>query len=115
MGENEATRRRVCRLAPCPSYDVEGMESWLSELAQEGLLLEPDGFFAGLAFFSRARALRSPLPTGSGAEEHQPLVRKRAASRTRSSWPLAKSMAGITWPSEAIFTSTGAWNPAPGS
>lgn len=54
MGENEATRRRICRLAPCPSYDVEGMESWLSELAQEGLLLEPDGFFVGLAFFSRA-------------------------------------------------------------
>lgn len=48
--ENE---RRVYRLPPCPAYDVEGMESWLSDLAEKGLLLAEDGFFAGVAAFQR--------------------------------------------------------------
>lgn len=45
--------RHVHRLPPCPAYDVEGMESWLSELAQEGLFLSKDGFFCGAATFER--------------------------------------------------------------
>jgi len=45
--------RHAYRLPPCPAYDVEGMESWLGELAGEGLLLAPDGFFAGVGTFER--------------------------------------------------------------
>lgn len=45
--------RYAHRLPPCPAYDVEGMESWLGELAGEGLLLAPDGFFAGVGTFER--------------------------------------------------------------
>ena len=45
--------RHTYRLPPCPAYDVEGMERWLSGLAQEGLFLARDGFFCGLATFER--------------------------------------------------------------
>lgn len=45
--------RHTYRLPPCPAYDVEGMESWLSGLAQEGLFLARDGFFCGIATFER--------------------------------------------------------------
>ena len=49
----EAHSRTVYRLPPCPSYDVEGTEAWLTDLAREGLLLEADGFFAGFAAFEK--------------------------------------------------------------
>lgn len=46
--------KEVRRLLPCPAYDVEGMESWLTELArEEGLILMKDGIFAGVATFQR--------------------------------------------------------------
>lgn len=44
---------KVYRLPPCPAYDVEGMESWLSEMSAKGLHLCKDGFFAGIATFSK--------------------------------------------------------------
>ena len=44
----------VLRLPPCPDYDVEGTECWLTDLAREGLLLKKDGLFAGVAVFERA-------------------------------------------------------------
>lgn len=49
----EAHSRTVYRRPPCPSYDVEGTEAWLTDLAREGLLLESDGFFAGFAAFEK--------------------------------------------------------------
>lgn len=52
MRDNKVNRHTY-RLPPCPSYDVEGMESWLGDLAQDGLLLSKDGFFAGIATFDR--------------------------------------------------------------
>lgn len=48
---------KIYRLPPCPAYDVEAMESWLSDLAEEGLFLAEDGFFLGIAAFER-RELR---------------------------------------------------------
>ena len=45
--------KRVYRLPPCPGYDVEGTESWLSDLSAEGLFLTEDGFFCGLGSFER--------------------------------------------------------------
>jgi len=49
----ETRERKVFRPAPCPAYDVEGMESWLSDLSAEGLHLAPDGIFCGIAEFHR--------------------------------------------------------------
>ena len=45
--------RHVYRIPPCPTYDVEGMESWLTDMAAQGLFLCQDGFFAGFAAFER--------------------------------------------------------------
>lgn len=53
MRGTQKSERRVYRLPPCPAYDVEGMEGWLSEMAQNGLFLAKDGFFAGVASFER--------------------------------------------------------------
>lgn len=51
MSGNNEEKKTYYRLAPCPSYDVEGMESWLEDLAEEGLFLASDGFFCGFGFF----------------------------------------------------------------
>ncbi len=51
-------KRSAYRLPPCPAYDVEGMESWLSDLSAEGLELERDGFFLGIASFRRVETPR---------------------------------------------------------
>lgn len=48
----------VYRLAPCPAYDVMGMESWLSDLSAEGLHLTRDGIFFGIAGFQRGEPRR---------------------------------------------------------
>ena len=33
------------RIPPCPAYDIPAMESWLEDMAAEGLHLSKDGFF----------------------------------------------------------------------
>jgi len=43
--------QHIYRIPPCPAYDISGMENWLSDLAEEGLVLMQDGFFAGIATF----------------------------------------------------------------
>lgn len=50
MCEQREKGRRVYRLAPCPRYDVAGMESWLADMALEGKLLCK--FVAGVAVFN---------------------------------------------------------------
>lgn len=46
--KQNARHRCVRRLLPCPIYDVESVESWLSDLAsQEGLFLAKENFLAG--------------------------------------------------------------------
>ncbi len=39
------------RLSPCPLFDIEGVESWLQEMAARGLVLCRDGFWGGIASF----------------------------------------------------------------
>ncbi len=50
--------RRVYRLTPCPDWDVEGVESWLTDLAGEGLLLAEDGIWGRTAAFTRGEPRR---------------------------------------------------------
>ena len=54
LGKWRGTRRCRIVLPPCPSYDVEGTESWLSDMERAGWRLTPEGFFGGLARFERA-------------------------------------------------------------
>jgi len=53
MVENDK-RKIVYRLPPCPDYDVEGMESWLTEMSRQGFHLCEDGFFCGIASFEKS-------------------------------------------------------------
>ena len=39
------------RIPPCPAYDIPGMESWLEDLAANGLNLSKHGFFGILTSF----------------------------------------------------------------
>ena len=41
------------RICPCNAYDIEGIQSWLEDMAMEGLHLEKDGYFAGFFTFIR--------------------------------------------------------------
>ncbi len=47
-------RTRLFRLPPCPPYDIEGMESWLGDMAARGWMLEEGSFFLGFAGFEKA-------------------------------------------------------------
>jgi len=53
MSGNSEEKKTFYRLVPCPAYDVEGIESWLEDLAEEGLFLTSDGFFFGFGFFHK--------------------------------------------------------------
>ena len=46
-------KNRIRRLAPCPAYDVEKIESWLRDMAREGWLLEKDGEICGWLAFTK--------------------------------------------------------------
>ncbi len=60
-------------LPPCPSYDVEGTESWLTDMASEGWMLSEDGFFLGGALFEKR-------------EPDRILYRLEAALRRAGAW-----------------------------
>lgn len=48
-------KKRIRSLAPCPIYDVEKVECWLSDMAKEGWMLEKDSeIFGWLAFTKEA-------------------------------------------------------------
>lgn len=53
MSGNSEEKKTYYRLTPCPAYDVEGLESWLEDLAEQGLFLTSDGFFCGFGFFHK--------------------------------------------------------------
>jgi len=62
---------KAIRFIPVPSFDVEGTEQWLSDMAEAGYVLTKDGVFACLAFFEKgeSRQLRYRLeasPKGTG-------------------------------------------------
>ena len=64
-------QKRIRRLTPCPAYDVEKIESWLTDMAREGWILEKDSdMFGWLAFTQEApRNLRyrlEPQEEGTG-------------------------------------------------
>ena len=53
---NEEKVKKIYRLPPCPSYDVEGMEGWLSDMAKQGRHLCRDGIFCGVVAFEKGEA-----------------------------------------------------------
>lgn len=49
--EKKEKRKSTYRLPPCPSYDIEGTESWLESMAQRGLFLSEEGWIDGVLRF----------------------------------------------------------------
>ena len=45
--------RRIYRPAPCPSYDVERLESWLTDMAESGWHLVRESVFLGIFTFEK--------------------------------------------------------------
>lgn len=54
------TSKTIRRMLPCPYYDVEGVESWLTDMAAEGLFLEKKGITWGIASFRRGEPRALP-------------------------------------------------------
>ena len=52
----ENKNRHTYRICPCSPMDVEGIQSWLEELARDGLVLETDGSFCGIFTFRKETA-----------------------------------------------------------
>lgn len=53
MSDTEKKRKIIHRYPPCPSYDVEGIQSWLTDMAKDGYLLEKDGMWCGFMSFEK--------------------------------------------------------------
>ena len=51
-------KKRVHKLLPYPSYDVEAIQFWLQEMAQQGWHLEKDGIFMGVVSFGKGEMKR---------------------------------------------------------
>ncbi len=49
-GENIRYAYRIC---PCFAHDVEGIQTWLEDMAAQGLVLEADGTFLGIFTFQK--------------------------------------------------------------
>ena len=50
--------RYAYRVCPCFSYDIEGMQTWLEDMAAQGLVLEADGTFLGVFTFQKTAPRR---------------------------------------------------------
>lgn len=46
--------KKIYKIPPVLSYDIEGMENWLSDMALDGWLLSEDGIKLGVAVFEKA-------------------------------------------------------------
>lgn len=52
--------KTIYRIPPFPDYDIEALESWLTDLAGQGLFLNTGGLYWGLARFRRGEPRRLP-------------------------------------------------------
>ena len=50
---SEENIRYAYRICPCFTHDVEGIQTWLEDMAASGLVLEADGIFAGVFTFRK--------------------------------------------------------------
>lgn len=51
MSDNKI--RYAYRTCPCVSHDIEGIQTWLEDMAAQGLVLEADGTFLGIFTFQK--------------------------------------------------------------
>lgn len=88
---SEETIKHVHRLCPCDPCDVEGIQSWLEDLAADGLFLIEDGVFCGVFSFER----RSPRKVSyrlDVAQKRKPRFFDSGDELTGEEWELYRSM-----------------------
>ena len=83
--------KTVSRLLPCPVYDVEAVESWLGDLAGEGLYLERHGLSSVRARFRRGEPRALPYRLVSSLEH--PTLWQRLRRQNRPPSPEALDLA----------------------
>lgn len=78
LTEYNDSARHIHRLPPCQVYDIEAFQTWLSDMARKGWLLDRDGFFMGFASFEQAEPchmvyrLQAASKAKSAFEEGEP-------------------------------------------
>ncbi len=77
--EKQERGKIIYRLPPCPSYDIEGTESWLESMVQKGLFLSEEGWIDSILRFSagtgkkvRYRLEAAPQSTGFFSAGNEP-------------------------------------------
>ena len=63
--------KRVYRLPPCPAYDIVATQTWLEQLARQGLQLER--FTADVGVFARAEAAQTRYRLDAYTPSENPL------------------------------------------
>ncbi|MBR3767270.1 MAG: DUF2812 domain-containing protein [Clostridia bacterium] len=53
------SEKNIHRICPCDSYDIEGIQNWLEDMAQEGLLLTKDNVFCDVFTFEKSNPQRA--------------------------------------------------------
>lgn len=80
--------KKIHKLAPCPHYDVERIESWLTDMASEGFHLEKEPIFMG--FFPLSKG--NPRMSDTGWSRNKPSSTTK--SQIRMPRPCMPNMAG---------------------
>lgn len=56
---SDKTTKRVHKICPCGPCDIEGIQSWLEDMADNGLFLAEDGVFCGVFSFEHGTPRRT--------------------------------------------------------
>lgn len=67
-------KKKIYRIAPCPNYDVERVESWLQDMAKDGWVLDGEGSVLNILAFQKTepqliRYRLEPKPKGAMDDE----------------------------------------------
>ena len=99
------SEKYVHRTCPCYKWDVEGIQTWLEDMAAKGLHLEPDGGLFGIFSFLKGepKQVRYRLTPVKESGAFLPTL----MFPTRRSRNSPKTAAGNMCCGTALFTSTG--------
>ena len=83
--------KQVHRLCPCDQSDIEGIQSWLEDMAEQGLFLVEDGVFCGIFTFER-KAPRKVAYRLDVAQKRKPRFLESADELSNEEVELYRSM-----------------------
>ena len=54
-------KQTIHRICPCHRFDIEGIQTWLEDMAKDGWILEKGGYGLGTFTFQRSQPIRWSL------------------------------------------------------